>query len=94
VTFKQHLNDKLPLDATFKDETGRSVALGDYFGRRPVVLAFVYYSCPMLCTQVMNGISSALKVMPFKVGQEFDVVLVSSIHTTRRQWPRKRSRPT
>jgi protein SCO1/2 len=77
VTFKQHLNDRLPLNATFKDETGRSVALGDYFGRRPVVLAFVYYSCPMLCTQVMNGISSALKVMPFKVGQEFDVVLVS-----------------
>jgi protein SCO1/2 len=77
VTFRQRLNEKLPLDAMFKDETGRTVALGDYFGRRPVVLAFVYYSCPMLCTQVMNGISSALKVLPFKPGEDFDVVLVS-----------------
>jgi protein SCO1 len=77
VTFKQKLNEKLPLDAMFKDETGRSVALGDYFGHRPVVLAFVYYSCPMLCTQVMNGISSALTVLSFKAGEDFDVVLVS-----------------
>jgi protein SCO1/2 len=77
VTFKQKLNDMLPLDARFKDETGRSVALGDYFGKRPVVLAFVYYSCPMLCTQVMNGISSALTVLPFEIGKDFDVVLVS-----------------
>ena len=77
VTFKQRLNEKLPLDAVFKDEGGRPVALGEYFGHRPVVLAFVYYSCPMLCTQVMNGISSALKVMPFEAGKDFDVVLVS-----------------
>jgi protein SCO1/2 len=77
VTFKQRLNDTLPLDAMFKDETGRPVALREYFGHRPVVLAFVYYSCPMLCTQVMNGISSALKVMPFKAGEDFDIVLVS-----------------
>jgi protein SCO1/2 len=77
VTFKQRLNERLPLDAMFKDEAGRTVTLGDYFGQRPVVFAFVYYSCPMLCTQVMNGISSALKVLPFKPGQDFDVVLVS-----------------
>jgi protein SCO1/2 len=77
VTFKQRLGDTLPLDARFKDERGRTVALGDYFGPRPVVLAFVYYSCPMLCTQVMNGISSALTALPFKVGEDFDVVLVS-----------------
>ncbi len=77
VTFKQRLNEKMPLDIMFKDETGRDVALGDYFGERPVVLAFVYYSCPMLCTQVMNGISSALTALPFKPGQDFDVVLVS-----------------
>jgi protein SCO1 len=77
VTFAQRLNDKLPLDAQFKDEAGRTVALGDYFGRRPVVLAFVYYQCPMLCSQVMNGISSALKAVPFTPGKEFDVVLVS-----------------
>jgi protein SCO1/2 len=77
VTFRQRLNESLPLDATFTDENGRRVALGDYFGRKPVVLAFVYYQCPMLCTQVMNGISSALKVLPFKAGDDFDVVLVS-----------------
>lgn len=77
VTFKQRLNETLPLDATFKDENGRSVTLGQFFDKRPVVLAFVYYQCPMLCTQVMNGISSALKVMPFAAGREFDVVLIS-----------------
>ena len=77
VTFKQRLNEVLPLDATFKDESGRTVRLGDYFGEKPVVLAFVYFQCPMLCTQVMNGLSSAISVLPFKPGQDFDVVLVS-----------------
>ena len=78
VTFKQQLGEQLPLDARFTDEAGKAVALGDYFkSGRPVVLAFVYYRCPMLCTQVMNGISSALKAVPFAPGQEFDVVLVS-----------------
>ena len=78
VTFKQRLNERLPLDATFKDEAGQTVRLGDFLdGKHPVVLAFVYYQCPMLCTQVMNGISSALKVLPFTTGQEFDIVLIS-----------------
>lgn len=77
VTFRQRLGEVLPLDATFVDETGRRVALGDFFGRRPVVLAFVYFQCPMLCTQVMNGLSSALKVVPFTAGEDFEVVLVS-----------------
>jgi protein SCO1 len=77
VTFAQRLGQKLPLDVRFTDETGRSVALGEYFGSRPVVLAFVYYQCPMLCIQVMNGISSALKVLPFTPGKDFDIVLVS-----------------
>jgi protein SCO1/2 len=77
VTFAQRLNEKLPLDATFKDETGRTVMLGDYFGRKPVVLAFVYYQCPMLCSQTLNGISSALKVVPFTPGRDFEVILVS-----------------
>jgi protein SCO1/2 len=78
VTFRQQLNEQLPLDAAFKDEAGRDVRLGDYFKTgKPVVLAFVYYDCTMLCTQVMNGISSALKVVPFTPGQDFDVVLVS-----------------
>jgi protein SCO1/2 len=77
VTFKQRLNEQLPLDATFKDEEGRTVTLGQFFGTKPVLLAFVYYTCPMLCTQVMNGLSSALKVMPFTAGKDFNVVLIS-----------------
>lgn len=78
VTFQQRLGERLPLDASFRDEHGRDVRLGDYFrGGRPVVLSFVYYQCPMLCSQVMNGISSALKVVPFTPGRDFDVVLVS-----------------
>jgi protein SCO1/2 len=77
VTFKQRLDEVLPLDAPFKDDGGSAVTLGDFFGQRPVLLAFVYYECPMLCTQVMNGLSSALTVVPFAAGQDFDVVLIS-----------------
>ena len=78
VSFKQRLNQRLPLDAAFKDEYGRPVTLGKYFGtKRPVILAFVYFTCPMLCTQIMNGISSTLRALPFTAGQEFDVVLIS-----------------
>jgi protein SCO1/2 len=78
VTFKQRLDEKLPLDAPFMDEHGQAVTLGQYFTTgRPVILAFVYYQCPMLCTQVMNGLSSALKVTPFTAGQDFEVVLIS-----------------
>ena len=78
VTFKQRLDSQIPLDAAFMDESGRRVTLGEYFrGTKPVVLAFVYYQCPMLCTQVLNGISSAVKALPFEPGEDFDVVLVS-----------------
>src|SRR5687768_16851124 len=78
VSFKQRLNEQLPLDAVFKDEHGRDVTLGRYFNEdRPVILAFVYYQCPMLCMQVMNGISSSLRALTFTAGQEFDVVLIS-----------------
>jgi protein SCO1/2 len=78
VSFRQRLNETLPLDAAFLDENGRSVRLGDYFGgSKPVVLAFVYYQCPMLCIQVMNGISSSLRALPFEAGKDFDVVLIS-----------------
>ena len=77
VSFKQRLNEMLPLDAPFTDEAGRQVTLGQYFGRKPVLLAFVYYQCPMLCTQVMNGLSSALQVMPFVAGEDYEVVLIS-----------------
>ncbi|HEX6163448.1 MAG TPA: SCO family protein [Vicinamibacterales bacterium] len=77
VSFEQRLNEQLPLDVEFKDENGRTVKLGDYYGRKPVVLAFVYYECPMLCTQVLNGLESALRVLNETVGKEFDVVTVS-----------------
>jgi len=78
VSFRQRLDAQLPLDAAFKDEYGRPVTLGKYFNtQKPVVVAFVYYTCPMLCTQVMNGISSSLRALPFTAGQEFDVVLIS-----------------
>ena len=77
VGFEQRLNEQLPLDLPFKDESGRTVKLGEYFGRKPVVLTFVYYECPMLCTQVLNGLESALRVLVETVGKEFDVVTVS-----------------
>jgi protein SCO1/2 len=67
----------VPLDLPFVDESGRDVKLGDYFGKRPVLLAMVYYECPMLCTQVLNGVTGALKTLNFDVGKEFDVVAVS-----------------
>jgi protein SCO1/2 len=78
VSFKQKLDAQLPIDTPFKDENGRDVTLARYFnGSRPVMLAFVYYSCPMLCTQIMNGVSRAIKVLPFTPGQDFDVVFIS-----------------
>ena len=77
VTFAQQLGAQLPLETPFRDEAGREVLLGDYFGDKPVLMAFVYYSCPMLCTQIMNGVSSALTVMNFEPGRDFEIVLVS-----------------
>lgn len=77
VTFAQRLNQQMPLDAKLKDETGRTVELREYFNGKPVVLSFVYFQCPMLCTQTLNGISSALKALPFTPGEEFEIVLVS-----------------
>lgn len=77
VSFEQRLDRPLPLDLPFTDEDGRTVRLGDYFGTRPVVLAFVYYECPMLCTQVLNGLTRTLGVLSESVGREFDVVTVS-----------------
>ena len=67
----------MPADIPFVDENGQAVKIGDYFGKRPVVLALVYYECPMLCTQVLNGLVSALGVLNFEAGREFDVVAVS-----------------
>jgi protein SCO1/2 len=77
VRFDQQLGEKLPLDAPFVDELGRDVVLGDYFGERPVVLTFVYYDCPMLCSLVLQGLAKSLAVLRFDVGTEYDVVVIS-----------------
>lgn len=77
VRFDQRLEAQLPLDATFRDEDGKAVRLGDYFGARPVVVAFVYYECPMLCNQILNGLVSGIGVLDETVGTEFDVVAIS-----------------
>jgi protein SCO1/2 len=77
VGIDQKLNEQLPLDLVFTNEKGESVKLGDYFGKKPVVLSLVYYQCPMLCNQVMNGMVTAFKVMAFQPGQDFEVVTVS-----------------
>jgi protein SCO1/2 len=77
VGLDQKLNTQVPLNLRFRDEDGRVVTLGDYFGKRPVILTLNYFECPMLCTEVLNGLVSALGVMNFSVGKEFDVVTVS-----------------
>ena len=77
VSIEQKLNAQLPLDLVFRNESGESVTLGNYFGKKPVVFALVYYECPMLCTQILNGMVSTFRVLSFKPGQEFDVVTVS-----------------
>lgn len=77
VGLDQKLNASVPLDLTFRDETGRNVKLADYFHGAPVVLSLVYYQCPMLCTQVLNGMVESFLDLPYTVGKEFDVITVS-----------------
>ncbi len=77
IGIEQRLNESVPLQLPFRDESGAAVHLGDYFGARPVVLALVYYECPMLCTLVLNGLVSSLKAVSFDAGDEFEVVAVS-----------------
>jgi protein SCO1/2 len=77
VGFDQHLNHMLPLDVEFTDEHGRTVKIGDYFGTRPVVLAFVYYGCPMLCLQSLGSLAGTLGVLSETPGDDFEVVSVS-----------------
>jgi len=78
VTIEQRLNSQLPLDAAFRDEYGQAVKLSDYFGKgRPVILALVYYDCPMLCTQILNGMVRAAKVLSFTPGKDYEVVAIS-----------------
>ncbi len=77
VGVSQHLNQQLPLDASFVDETGKPVKLGDYFGKKPAILSLVYYTCPMLCSEELDGLTSSLEMVKLTPGRDFDVVIVS-----------------
>src|SRR5579884_3000461 len=77
VRVVQKLNTRLPLEAEFRDETGKAVHLGDYFGKRPVILALVYYNCPMLCSEELNGLAGALEMVKFRPGKDFDIIVAS-----------------
>jgi protein SCO1/2 len=78
VKIEQRLNEQIPLDAEFKDETGRTVRLGEYFkGTKPVLLSLVFYKCPMLCNQILNGVLASARSQAFTVGKEYDILTVS-----------------
>ncbi|MGC1485766.1 MAG: SCO family protein [Candidatus Acidiferrum sp.] len=77
VGFEPALNARLPLDLAFRDETGRNVLLHDYFQQRPVILALVYYGCPMLCDQLEQGVVGTLRMLSFNPGRDYEVVFVS-----------------
>lgn len=77
VGFRPVLNAPLPLDAQFRDEDGKAVRLGDYFHGKPVILVPVYYRCPLLCSQTLQGVVGSLKMLSFNPGQEFEVVVMS-----------------
>ena len=77
VGIEQRLNEQIPPELAFRDEAGKPVHLADYFGKKPMILNLVYYQCPMLCGEVLSGLESALRVMKFDVGKEFDVLTIS-----------------
>ena len=77
VGMRQNLNQPIPADLTFTDDLGRTVRLGDYFGKKPIILNLVYFTCPMLCGEVLSGLENSLRMMKFDVGKEFDVITVS-----------------
>src|SRR5215831_21098495 len=77
IGIDQKLGAQIDRTIEFRDETGQTVKLGDYFGRKPVILTPVYYECPMLCSILLNGLVKAMHVMPFTAGKEFDIVTFS-----------------
>ena len=83
VGVDQKLNDSIPLDLTFRDERGNLVPLRQYFGNKPVILSLVYFNCPMLCTQVLNGLDRSLELISMSVGKDFNVLTVSIDPTDR-----------
>ena len=77
VGVEQHLNQQLPLDAQFVDDHGKTVRLGDYFGKHPALVTLVYYNCPMLCSEEMDGVASALEMVKLTPGKDFDILVIS-----------------
>lgn len=77
VGIEQHLDEQIPPNLTFRDETGKAVRLGDYFGDKPLILSLVYYKCPMLCSEVLSGLESAMRVLKFDAGKDYEVLTVS-----------------
>ena len=77
VGIEQHLDGQVPPDLTFVDDSGRTVKLGDYFGKKPLILNLVYYNCTMLCGEVLSGLTGSMKMVKFDIGNEFDVLTVS-----------------
>ena len=77
VQVTQHLNQQLPLDTTFIDDHGQTVKLGDYFGKRPAILTMVYFNCPMLCSEELDGLTGALEMVKLVPGRDFDVIVIS-----------------
>ena len=77
ISIQQKLNTQLPLNLEFRDETGKAVHLGDYFGQKPVILSLVYYQCKILCPEEIDGLTGALEMLKFNPGKDFNVVLVS-----------------
>jgi protein SCO1 len=77
VGISQNLNTQIPLALTFTDDEGRQVALGSYFGKKPAILALVYYQCPMLCSEELNGLTGALEMVDELPGRDFNVIVVS-----------------
>ena len=77
VGIAQHLNTQLPLNLTFTDDAGKPVALASYFGKKPAILALVYYQCPMLCSEELNGLTSALQMVRYIPGKDFNIIVVS-----------------
>jgi protein SCO1 len=77
VKIEQRLGQQLPLDTAFRDETGKAVKLGDYFGKKPVILSLVYYQCQILCMEDLNGLVGALEMVNLTPGKDFQIVIVS-----------------
>jgi protein SCO1/2 len=77
VGVTQKLNQPVPLNAQFVDETGKTVKLGEYFGKHPAILTLVYFNCPMLCSEEMDGLTSALEMVKLTPGKDFDVIVIS-----------------